>query len=207
MWGWYIRVKKKKKVKVTLVQALRLCTGRTVHRASRVVALPFLDHGIRRGWGVSVILQPLFTPRKNPAPIVQEAGWAPGPVWTGAENLAPSRIRSPDRPAHSESLYRLSYPSPLYLSRSWKKLRIGLKCFDWLIDWLDNWRGEWLLNPALQPYVWSVIHLSSNIQAVLKFEWSASILTIWAFWCCSNLLRLWKCLTEAVCIQCHIVLK
>jgi len=22
-------------------------------------------------------------------PIVQEVGWAPGPVWTGAENLAP----------------------------------------------------------------------------------------------------------------------
>jgi len=25
-------------------------------------------------------------------PIVQEAGWAPGPVWTGAENLAPTGI-------------------------------------------------------------------------------------------------------------------
>jgi hypothetical protein len=38
-------------------------------------------------------------------------GWGgPGPVWTGAENLAPTRIRSPDRPARSESLYRLSYP-------------------------------------------------------------------------------------------------
>ena len=24
-----------------------------------------------------------------PVPIVQEAGWAPGPVWTGAENLDP----------------------------------------------------------------------------------------------------------------------
>ena len=24
-----------------------------------------------------------------PVPIVQEAGWASGPVWTGAENLAP----------------------------------------------------------------------------------------------------------------------
>ena len=24
-------------------------------------------------------------------PIVQEARWAPGPVWTGAENLAPHR--------------------------------------------------------------------------------------------------------------------
>ena len=32
--------------------------------------------------------------------------------WTGAENLAPTGIRSPDRPARSESLYRLSYPGP-----------------------------------------------------------------------------------------------
>jgi hypothetical protein len=32
-----------------------------------------------------------------------------GPVWTGAENLAPTGIRSPDRPSHSKSLYRLSY--------------------------------------------------------------------------------------------------
>ena len=30
-----------------------------------------------------------FTSGKEPLPIVQEAGWAPGPVWTGAENLAP----------------------------------------------------------------------------------------------------------------------
>jgi len=48
-----------------------------------------------------------FTPGKDPVPIVQEAGWAPGPVWTGAENLAPTGIRSPDRPTRSESLYRL----------------------------------------------------------------------------------------------------
>ena len=31
-----------------------------------------------------------FTPAKDPVHIVQEAGWAPGPVWTGAENLAPT---------------------------------------------------------------------------------------------------------------------
>jgi len=36
------------------------------------------------------------TPGKDPVPIVQEAGWASGPVRTGAENLAPTRIRSPD---------------------------------------------------------------------------------------------------------------
>jgi hypothetical protein len=29
-----------------------------------------------------------FTPGKDPVPIVHEAGWAPGPVWTCAKNLA-----------------------------------------------------------------------------------------------------------------------
>ena len=55
--------------------------------------------------------RPLFTPGKDPVRIVQEAGWAAGPVWTGAENLAPTGIRSPDRPARSQSLYRLRYPA------------------------------------------------------------------------------------------------
>ena len=30
-----------------------------------------------------------FTSGKDPVPIVQEAGWASEPVWTGAENVAP----------------------------------------------------------------------------------------------------------------------
>ena len=38
----------KVKVKVTLVQALRLCTGSTAHRGSRGIALPFHDHGTGR---------------------------------------------------------------------------------------------------------------------------------------------------------------
>ena len=38
--------------------------------------------------------------------MVQEAGWAPGPVWTVAEDLAHTGIRCPDRRASSESLYR-----------------------------------------------------------------------------------------------------
>ena len=36
-----------------------------------------------------------FTPGKDPVPIVQEAGWAPGPVWAGAESLAPHRHSIP----------------------------------------------------------------------------------------------------------------
>ena len=37
------------KVKYTLVQALRLCTGRTAQRGSRDIALLFHAHGTRRG--------------------------------------------------------------------------------------------------------------------------------------------------------------
>ena len=35
-------------VKYTLVQALKLCTGRTARRGSRGIALPFYVHGTRR---------------------------------------------------------------------------------------------------------------------------------------------------------------
>jgi len=57
--------------------------------------------------------RPLFTPGKDLVPIVQEAGWAPGPVWTDAVNLDSTVIRSPDRLARSQSLYRLRYPAHL----------------------------------------------------------------------------------------------
>ena len=43
-------------VRYTVVQALRLCTGRTAHRGSRGIALLLLDHDIRRGWGVRFTL-------------------------------------------------------------------------------------------------------------------------------------------------------
>ena len=90
---------------------MRLCTGRTAHRGSRRIALVFLDNGTRRRWRVNVTPRPLFIPGKDPVSIAQEAGWAPGSVWTGTENFAPRGIRSPDRPARSQSLYRLSYPA------------------------------------------------------------------------------------------------
>ena len=86
------------------VQAVRPVGG------SRGIVLLFLDHGTRRGaWLASH--PDRFLPREDPVLIVQEAGWALGPVWTDAENLASTGIRSPDRPARSQSLYRLLYPA------------------------------------------------------------------------------------------------
>src|SRR5215510_10243366 len=44
------------------------------------------------GGGWSAPRSGRFTPGKDPVPIVQEAGWAPGPVWTCAKNRAPTGI-------------------------------------------------------------------------------------------------------------------
>jgi len=52
---------------------------------------PSFNLGTRWGWVVRATPQPLY-PGKDLVPIVQEAGFAPGPVWTGEENLAPTRI-------------------------------------------------------------------------------------------------------------------
>jgi hypothetical protein len=49
-------------------------------RAGRGIALLFHDHGTRRGWVVSSTPRPHFTPGKDPVPILQEVGWAPGSV-------------------------------------------------------------------------------------------------------------------------------
>jgi hypothetical protein len=59
---------------------------------------------------VSSTPRPHFTPGKDPIPILQAAGWAPGPVWTGGKSRR-HRDSIRDRPARSQSLYQLSYPA------------------------------------------------------------------------------------------------
>jgi len=63
-------------------------------RVGRGIALLFHDRDTRRWWVVNSTPRTHFTPGKDPVPILQEAGWVPGPVWTGAENLVPTGIRS-----------------------------------------------------------------------------------------------------------------
>ena len=103
----------KVKVKCTLVQALRLCIGRTPHRGSRGIALPVHDHGTRRGWGVSVTPQPLLTPGKRRYPLYWRLGGPQGrsgqvrkilsPPGFDPQNIQPVASRYTDyanRPTH-----------------------------------------------------------------------------------------------------------
>jgi len=53
-------------------------------------------------------------PGKTPVTILQEAGWAPEPVWTDGKSR-PHRDSIPDRPPRSQSLYQLSFPAYMYV--------------------------------------------------------------------------------------------
>jgi len=61
-------------------------------------------------WGEWSAARPGRTlpPGKDPVPILQQAGWALEPVWTGGKSR-PHRDSTPNRPARSQSLFRLSY--------------------------------------------------------------------------------------------------
>ena len=90
--------------------------------------------------------QPQLHHGKDPVPIVQKAGWASGPVWTGAENLACSWIRSSDRPARRQSLYRLRYPAHTNWSTRRKSCHVANSSLK-IPKWNDTWsnpdpRGE-----------------------------------------------------------------
>jgi hypothetical protein len=62
---------------------------------------------------ISSTPRPHFTPGKDTVPILQEAGWASGSVWTGGKSHL-HRDSILDRLARSQSLYRLSYRAHMH---------------------------------------------------------------------------------------------
>ena len=61
---------------------------------------------------VSSTHRPHFTPGKDLIPILQEAGSAPGPVWTCGKSR-PHRDSIPDHPARSSVAIPTELPGPL----------------------------------------------------------------------------------------------
>ena len=108
---FHTHVVKGKGIMCTHVQAPRLCTGRTAHRGGRGIALPFLNHGTRRGVrGQRHAPVALYT-RERPGTHCR-GGWVvPRVGLDRCGKSLPFGIRSPNSPARSQSLYRLRYPA------------------------------------------------------------------------------------------------
>jgi hypothetical protein len=85
------------------------------------------------GWVVSSTPQPYFTPRKDPVPIVQEAGWAPEQVCMG-KNLAPLGFDPRTvQPIVSRYTDWATQPTVWEVPGSNIKLQTG--CLDWCSTW------------------------------------------------------------------------
>ena len=101
----------KSKAKVHFVTHNEGQTGAYV--CSSTVSLTSAPDG---GWVVNPTPRPIYTRERNQVPIVQEAGLAPGPVWTGAKNLAAHQDSISGPPLWSESLHQRRCPGS-HLSR------------------------------------------------------------------------------------------
>jgi len=87
------------KVEFILERAMKAQCG------SRAIVYSFFNLRARLGWVVNTMSWSLYPLARDPVPTIQEGGRAPGPVWTVAENLTTTRIRSLDCPAHGKLLY------------------------------------------------------------------------------------------------------
>jgi hypothetical protein len=108
---------------------------------------------------------------RNQVPILQEAWWAPWPVWTDAENLAPTGIRSPDRSGRSESLYWLRYPGPCMCVLSYIFMHCYL-CWLWIVPYL-----EFMWNCPFREFFIIVHHglcqLNAHYKININIKWAS----------------------------------
>jgi len=117
------------------------------------------------GWVVNATPRPLYPLEWPGAHCIR--GWVgPGPVWQGAEYLAPMEIRSPHGPARIESLYRLSYRGSSHIkiciTRMWSSGQYpALSVVSWAVndaklrceyDWLGRTPTFLLFFYFLQAY-------------------------------------------------------
>jgi hypothetical protein len=99
---------------------MQMCSINTINKGNSVTCLGKAEVGLQpihnlvlEGDGWSAPPSSCFTPGKDPAPIVQEAGWDSGPVWTGQKILVPPglipRLSSLQRVAVMTTLCRQYY--------------------------------------------------------------------------------------------------
>jgi hypothetical protein len=130
-------------------------------RVGRGVALLFQDRGIRRGWVVSITLRPHFTPGKDPVPILQEAGWAPGLVWTGGKSH-PHRDSIPDHPAHWSVAIPTELPGPQISSCGCWNSSPG-------ICWLPYWKWPATGRYSSAVFIVKLHCCNIHINVILRF--------------------------------------
>jgi hypothetical protein len=108
---------------------------------------------------------PAVLPRERPRTHCTEG--FPVLVWTVAENLSLTGIRSPDLSAQSKSLYRLGYPSSRFLSGT-KRIRL-YKRFSEVKSMWGLWWGKWQWDRIFSEYVRFALSITFHQCSTLIF--------------------------------------
>jgi hypothetical protein len=146
-------------IKVTLVQALRPCTSHTAHRRSWGIALPFLDHGTRRGWGVKRHAPAALPPGKTRYPLYRRLGGPQGrsgqvrkispPPWFDPRNVQLVASRYTDYATRARRYNKTVISSGLFKSRLVTK-QSKLKLYRTVIRPIVTYASEtWVLKEAI----------------------------------------------------------
>ena len=81
--------------------------------------------------------------------------WASGPVWMGMEYLVPTRIWSPNHPAHSKLLYQLlSWPTFCVLV-----IQVKIRAVP--VHVMQPYRGVWRYR-CTNCYLWYIVEVRSS---------------------------------------------
>ena len=146
------------------------CTGRTAHRGSRGIALPFHDHGTRRSEGSGSRPGRSLPPANTGYPLYRRLGRSQVRSRQVRKISPPPTpgIWSPDRPAHSQSLYRLSYRPTIPLDTLLIFRQSSLTPHVLLINFFTKWgsnpdKGKiYFFSPRRQDLPWSLASLPLN---------------------------------------------
>ena len=111
----YVLYLKIQKVKYTLVQEFRLCTGRTAYRGVEVQLYSFMTMALEGGEGSASHSGRSLSPGKTWYLLHRRLGGPQGRSGQVRKISPPTGIRSPARPSRSQSLYRLSYMAQFYI--------------------------------------------------------------------------------------------
>jgi hypothetical protein len=124
------------------------------------MALLFHDHGTRRGEGSALRPGRSLPPGKTRYPLYRRLGGLQGRSGQVRKISTPSGIRLPDRPARSQSLYRLSYRA-----HNFYKLNLNFQMVHKFLHIFSTWKLLWW-----RRNYWSFRKLhKSNVDFLLSF--------------------------------------
>ena len=127
-------------------------------------------------------------PGKTRHPLYRRLGRSQSRSGRGAENLVPTGVRSPDRPARSESLYRLSYPGPLIMSRNTKLIlrqRIHFESVNKILS-LTPQSTKYFDEEKIWVYAWQINLTTSTKTCQFYSEIFCNIYIIMNYRKCAN---------------------